>query len=128
MKDVRLMDNKGFTLVELMAVLAILTLISTIAVYVVSDTVEKAKKDAYNEQAALYERKTKEWVLLYGKKNNDSFHVTLQELVDVSLLDKEKLISSKDKSNFLSKGACVFVDYIEESKTYKYTFNETCVK
>ena len=122
------MNNKGFTLVELIATLIVLTVVSSIAVFIVSDVIKKAKDDAYEEQVALYERKAKEWVLLNGKKSDDSFYVSLQELVDATLLDSVKLVSSKDKSSFLEKGACVFVDYIDESKTYKYTFSETCVK
>lgn len=122
------MNNKGLTLVEMVATVIVLGIVCAIPFVVMSKKIEESKRDAYKEQRALYERKAREWVTLNGKKDDESFHITLRELVDEKLLDRSKLTNPVDKSNFLDKGACVFVEYIEESKTFTYTFSETCVK
>lgn len=122
------MKNKGFTLVEVMAAIIVTVIISSIAIIAVNKQLEEAKYDMYLEQIDLFERKTKEWVLLNGKKADEDFYVTLQELLDAKLIDDKNTIKPTNKENLLTKGACIFVSYIEESKTYTYSYSESCVK
>ena len=122
------MSNKGFTLVEMVAAIIVIMIISTIPFVIVSKQIEEAKHNTYLEQIDLYERKAKEWVLLNGRKDENPFTLTLKELVDAKLLEEGKLINPKTKDNLVEIGACIFVEYVEEDKNFTYTYSEECVK
>lgn len=121
------MNKNGFTLIEMIAAIIVISMISSIVIITVSNQIEQAKLDAYEKQIELYERKAHEWVLLNGTKGDD-FHITLQELVDGNFLTASKLKNPKTQKSFLDSGACIYVEYQEQSKTFVYRFSEDCVK
>ena len=121
------MNNKGFTLIEMVAAIIMILMISTIPFVIVNKQIEESKHNAYLEQIDLYERKAREWVLLNGTKEDNPFTLTLKELVDAKLLEEGKLINPKNKANLVEEGACFFVEYVEDTKTFTYTYSEECV-
>lgn len=122
------MNKNGFTLVEMIAAIIVILIIASIPFAIVNRQIEEAKHNTYLEQIDLYKRKAQEWVLLNGRKEDNPFVLTLKELVDAKLLEEGKLINPKTKDNLVEIGACIFVEYVEDNKTFTYTYSEECVK
>ena len=84
------LDRKGFTLVELMAVIAIIGILSGFAVMAVTGYKERARKKLYTN----YEKQMKDATVNYFTKNideipdvNNSTTINLQKLVDDNYLE-----------------------------------------
>ena len=78
------MNNKGFTLVELLAAISILAIISVIAIPRVLDIMEKNKKEAYINDAKRFYA-----LVQYEKRKNSSLSGTVNfNDIDTSDLDK----------------------------------------
>ena len=87
------MKKKGFTLIELIAVIVVLAIITLIAVPIISKVVDKARKGAAEESALNYIDAVEKYVILhdldstkypYDLKNN-TFNVSSN--TEISLLD-----------------------------------------
>lgn len=82
--------KKGFTLMELLAVIVIIALISLLSIIGVSNIVYKSKDDLYNNQLVLIEKAARNW----GAENIDKLpnedeclYLTLSSLKIYGLLD-----------------------------------------
>ena len=82
--------KKGFTLMELLAVIVIIALISLLSIIGVSNIVSKSKEDLYNNQLVLIEKAARNW----GAENIDKLpnddeclYLTLGSLKIYGLLD-----------------------------------------
>ena len=82
--------NKGFTLMELLAVIIIIALISLLSIVGVSKVVSKSKTDLYNNQLSMIEKAARSW----GSENidklpdaGDCLYLTLGSLKIYGLLD-----------------------------------------
>ena len=85
--------KKAFTLIELLAVIVIIGIISLITVPAIMDIINKRAEDAYAKQEALIIEAAKEYRLLYKNKINwvnDVATIYLRDLQDKGLL-KEPL-------------------------------------
>lgn len=116
------MNKKAFTLIELLATIAILGLIFSISVYEVIKLEASSKDKLYNEQIDRIEDTARMWAiqnmgLLEGKT---TYQLQLSTLVDANLLNNKDLYSPKDNS--LLKG-CVLITY---NNVYTYTYDEDC--
>ena len=60
------MNNKGFSLMELLAVIFILALVVRIAVPFVQSYIEEANNKAYRQNVEEIEKAANEWVIVYG--------------------------------------------------------------
>ena len=134
------LNNKGFTLVELLATIAVLSLVSTIVIYVAINVVNSAKDKSY----LVTRNNVEKAAVSYLEENNDKIHfvkyddnidnieyqcVTVQNLIDTNYFDKDVLNSkiSKDKTiRDISDSDYSDSDYIyiyierdKESKTIK---------
>ena len=95
------MDNKGFTLVELLACLALLGAVLGIGLYVTRDTLsttlttltDVSEKEIY-DTAKIYVLENKvEW-----KNNNPEYTcITINNLVEKGYFDFDEIMSYKDK-------------------------------
>lgn len=121
------MENKGFTLVELIGVITLLAVIVLISVPIVNTSIKNTKEKAYKGQVNTIIGGAKKWVVLNGPKNDTSFNITIQELINEALIEDDKIIDPRDDSNMITNGACVFVNYSSASKSYIYTFSDDCV-
>lgn len=86
--------KKGFTLVELLAVIVILSVISLIAVPLILDTVEKSKKSALKESANALLREADYYYMQYGVNENVRFDIIDNEINKIdgnTLLFKGKI-------------------------------------
>lgn len=85
------MNNKAFTLVELLAVIVILSLLALITSTAITNIVSDSKKELSDTQMALIKTAAKTW----GSDNVPSLpqvgscsYLTLQDLKDYGLLDE----------------------------------------
>ncbi len=134
------MNRKGFTLVEVLAVIVILSVVMGIASYVVLHVIESSGKkseevfvhritDAFESYISLYGSEFKENDTVTFVKDGKDVKVkkigffTLSELVNKGLIDKDKFINPKNKKNcytYDTKKLRVGVYQSEEYVNYFY--------
>lgn len=85
------MDEKGFTLIEILAVVVILGVVSLITMPVVQKNINNSKKQAYETQIDNIERAAKDWAsenLSYlPDKEGSSISITLYTLMSLGYID-----------------------------------------
>ena len=120
--------KKGFTLVELLGVIAIIGIISVIAVPIVADKISDSKASALNTQITLIEKAASDYILehndLLDEYNLNPTLVSIEDLKNAGLLNTGKIKNpvTKDEMN-----GCIVVSYSLDTKGYQYKYNdETC--
>lgn len=95
-------DKKGFTLVELLAVLVVLALITAISMPIITDTLKKSRETTYEQQLDHIVDGAKS----YGAKNianlpsrGSSKTITLRTLKDEGFVD-EDIMNPETKKKF----------------------------
>ena len=113
------MNNKGFTLVELLAVLVILITILTIAIPSITSSVERNKQNILKKKIDIIEVAAESYVNMYKNKfqsfssfSNGYCCVNIVQISGVGMLDSDDL---KDANG---KDIDGYVCY--ESNEYKY--------
>ena len=123
------MDKKGFTLVELIAVIVLLAATALTAVPIVNRTIKNSKEKAYNAQKAEIVTAAKKYVLENGITATDEpIYITLRKLVSNNYFEKGDIYDPRNDENLLTKGVCVKITYEESSKSYKYNYENPCTK
>lgn len=120
------MNKKGFTLVELIGVITLLAIVALISIPIITSSISRTNEKAYNTQVESIVSATKKWIVKNGSKNDTTFTVSLQELINDNLIENDVIIDPRDDSNMIEEGACVSVSYNNSSKSYSYNFLETC--
>lgn len=117
-------NSKGFTLVELMAVLVILALIATLAFPNFSKLTENAKsnydvstKIMLKNAARMYVTNNTAEVEKYLQNNGSSYCLPVGKLVAYEYLDSEIDLKDKD-GNPVEDNACIVIT--KSGKTYQY--------
>ena len=132
------MNNRGFTLIELIVTIALLALISTISVSVIGNIRGKHNVNAYYELLKNVESAAKLYVTdnRYNLKsvgidikcpNNNTFTISLQQLVDSGYLttDNNKIKNFDGSTLTLSENkVTVTYDCTKKNFTYKIDKNE----
>lgn len=94
-------NNKGLTLVELIATLVILTLVGLIAVPKIFEQVKEYKDQMYQDQVAIIEDSARSWATDYidvlPVVVGESYNVTLEQLQEGGYLDSDFKSVSSDK-------------------------------
>lgn len=118
------MNNKGFSLVELIAVISLLVVLALIVVPSVLVFINKSNENSYIELLNSIESAAKVYVAenRYSDTvlNNNEFTISLQTLIDNGNLDGD-LTDPITKSNISSDNT---VKVTFSSKIYIYTFDE----
>ena len=121
------LDNKGFTLTELLATLAVLSLVSTIVIYVAINVVNSAKDKSY----LVTRNNVEKAAVSYLEENNDKIHfvkyddnieyqcVTVQNLIDTNYFDKDVLNSKISKDKTISDSDYIYIERDKKSRTIK---------
>lgn len=95
--------KKGFTLIELMAAIIILSVISLIAVPLVEQTLVDIRNDAYNTQIKSIKASAKQWgannYFLLPLNNGDQYNLTLAGLKSAGFVKKE-IFNPRTKEEF----------------------------
>ena len=127
--------KKGFTLVELLAVIIILGILGLIVVPMVNETIKEQKEKLYNRQIETLESSAEAW----STKNTDklvedgtSIYVSITTLVQDGYLKNSDI---KDPRNNKQMLGCVSISYDISYNQYVYeyvdanedTYNNECV-
>ena len=121
------LNNKGFTLTELLATLAVLSLVSTIVIYVAINVVNSAKDKSY----LVTRNNVEKAAVSYLEENSDKIHfvkyddnieyqcVTVQNLIDTNYFDKDVLNSKISKDKTISDSDYIYIERDKKSRTIK---------
>ncbi len=116
---------KGFTLVELLAVIIILGLIALITIPAIGNIISDSQEKAYNEQIKRIEGIARNWSATNTNLLPDSgtYYLSLDTLKEEGLLKEEDLKNPKDKSTM---NGCVAIEFDEQTNQYVYNYLEEC--
>lgn len=121
------MNNKGFTLVELLAVLVILILILTIAIPSITSSVDRNKNKVLNKKIDIIEAQSESYVNLYKNKissystfKNGNCCIDINVMKDVGLLTSEDL---KDADENIITGYFYY-----NTSTKEYVYESSCAR
>ena len=120
------MDKKGFTLIELIAVIGLLAIIVVMVATSVISTMDKSEESLYETQIKTIEDAANNWGVintdLMPMDQNDYIDVDIQTLVDDGFLDSADIVDPRDKSDM-----CGFVRITYSNNNYTYEFmNANC--
>lgn len=118
--------KKGFTLIELIGVIIVLSLISLLAVPSITNTIKNSRIKLYNDQVENIEDAAKIW----GSKNiselpeniGDEKDITLLNLKELGLID-EKIKDPRTKKEFSNSLIIKITKKSENSYSYKLIEN-----
>ena len=116
------MKKRGFTLIELMAVITVLGVIAAITIPKITDTLEKSKEKAYKNQINSLVSIAKRW----GASNQDK--LSTETRLHFSTLFDEGYIKQKDIVNPITNDklkGCIKITYDEEYSQYKYEYTDS---
>ena len=120
------MNNKGFTLTELLAVIFIVAAVALITLYSVSNTLDKSEKNISDVQKQNIENAAEIYYLKEGI-NEDSLELTEYEsCVDLSYLIKKGYIEDTSILDAVSKEEMTgSVKITYKDNVYKYKYKES---
>lgn len=117
------MKNKkkiGFTLVELLAVIVILSIIMTITVPIILVQVKKAEKRSFEISVELVKKNTEDYLLKQGLKRLPDCDEELVKLEDLNLKNKENAFSLENSFVcYDSEQQCNYIYAISKKKNYQ---------
>lgn len=129
------MKNKGFSLIELLAVLVLLAIIATISLPGIVGTLNTSKEKAYESQKKIIEDATRRWItdnpLAYDEEKrkvnkedptDKRIKIYVDELQDEGYLNLNKqILNPKTKEPM---DGCVVINEDDEYKQYTYEYKE----
>lgn len=128
------MNNKGFSLIELLAVIIVLAALLTILIPSVQNYLEDSKDDVYKQNVAEIEKAATEWNVAYGNTvtfdlNNDTgektYILTLKELKKSEFMSDEPIYNPLE-NNEVEMDGCVLIT-LSTKDIYTYKYYEGCV-
>ena len=117
------MNDKAYTLIELLAVIIILGLILTLTTPKIIDLLNNSKENIYERQKELIIDAAQRWAVDNIQKNSTNDYITIEELKKDGYINKDTVNNPKTKENM---GGCVFIT--KDNNKYKYEYSETCTK
>ncbi len=119
------MKNKGFTLMEILAVIVVLALVSAIVIPSIDRYIKGSADSAYEVQIKLMVSAVKNWEVDYPENlpriNGQSYIVSLEELKNGGYIKRE-LINPKTKQRF-SNDTFITITLENNRHVYKVTVN-----
>ncbi len=126
---INLKQNRAFTLVEILAVITLIALLSLVALPLVINQVNKSKGKIDDTLQVLIEEATDRYIDMnqakYPKQEGAKYCISLQTLVDYEYL-KEPLINPSDKKK-VNLSLIVQANFISDTEA-TYSIVEYCVK
>jgi len=109
------LDNRGFTLVELLAVVVILVVITLVAIPNISSSIERNNEKRDKSMIKVLKSEGELYISKYKATINNECYVTVNDLVDEGYIDEED-IEGYEKSCLVYDGNKLFF--------YKDGFND----
>ena len=119
------MKNRGFTLVELVAVVAILGLIALVVYPAVGSVIRNAREETYKDQVDVVITAAKEWSVDNATKLSDDgsvYSLPVSQLIDEGYITNDEVKDPRNSSENLNGN--VEIKYNSETKSYVYTYND----
>lgn len=117
--------KKGFTLIEMITVIALLAIIGLISIPVVEGIIKRSKDKVYASQEAEIISAAKKYATEFTDKisvvDGAKTIVCLQELKDLGYLENTVIIDPRT-DEYMNGG--IGIVYDEDSKSYNYTYDE----
>lgn len=122
------MKNKGFTLVEMITVIALLAIIGMISIPVVEGVIKRSKDRVYEAQLEEIKSGAKKYATEYieniSSVDGGQTIVCLSKLKELGYLENTKIV---DPRTDLAMDGGIIITYIASSKNYKYEYNEDII-
>lgn len=122
------MKNKGFTLVEMITVIALLAIIGMISIPVVEGVIKRSKDRVYETQLEEIKSGAKKYATEYieniSSVDGGQTIVCLSKLKELGYLENTKIV---DPRTDLAMDGGIIITYIASSKNYKYEYNEDII-
>ena len=118
------MNKKGFTLVELIGVIILLSAIALISVPIINNSLKNTKEKTYNSQIDTIIKAAKRYVTEVGAGNDAGFDITMSDLINAKLIEDDVIIDPRDDSNMINT-LTIHVTYDSSSKSYLYCYNRS---
>lgn len=116
--------KKGFTLIEVIGILVVLTIVFSITFPVVTSVLNNSKEKLYKDQIELIESAARSYAIEHGIEDTAGYFVTLTALRDGDYLESDDLYDPR--SNTLLEG-CVLIEFDSASFSYTVTYqNVSC--
>ena len=119
-------NEKGFTLIEIITVIVVLSVISLIITPIVIDQIHDSKEKAYVEQTVILEETAERWAIKNAQllSQTKNYYLTIDTLVKDNYLTSNKIIDPR--TNEKMKG-CLVISYDSGNSQYDFNYNEnTC--
>lgn len=117
--------KKGFTLIELVGTIVILSLALLIVVPVVTNNVKKGMQNADKDTKASIELAAKNWAIDNMGTVGTGYCVTVINLQNNGYLDKNLKMPST-KADINTAGVQITQKIINNEKTYTYEYKDQC--
>lgn len=122
------MKEKAFTLVELIAVVAILGLIALIVYPAITSVIRNARESSYNDQVKVIEKAAKEWSTEHANVLSDdgsAYRLPVSELLEEGFISNDEIKDPRDSSKNLTGNVEIKYDSSIKQFTYTYVDNQT---
>ena len=117
--------KKGFTLMELLGSVVIMSIVLTIATISVVAIINSAKQKAYNTQVQLIVSKAKDWALDNETKltpDGGINFIDLSTLVSSGYVDNPTI---SDPRNGSTMSGCIVIIYNSDTSQYEYRYSDS---
>ena len=122
------MKNKGFTLVEMITVIALLAIIGMISIPVVEGVIKRSKDRVYEAQLEEIKSGAKKYATEYieniSSVDGGQTIVCLSKLKELGYLENTKIV---DPRTDLVMDGGIKIRYVESSKNFKYIYDEDII-
>ncbi len=130
-----MINNKGFTLMELLAVIIILAFIATISIAIGTSIIKKSKDKTYSvtineieNTASNYLTETNDISFSIDQTNNFEYkYITIQDLIDYGYLKNDIIGKYVNDDEKISATDCIYVKRNINSKAVEQiNYNKSC--
>lgn len=123
------MKNKGFTLVEILAVIVVLGLLAAIITPTVNNLIKDSEETLEKKQINTIINATKKYVvenseLLPDSESENAVYIETTTLLEEGMIDKENIINPKTKEEMWG---CVIINYSQSYNQYNYEYIDGCI-
>ena len=120
--------KKGFTLIEMLAVIALLGIIGAISYPIVTREINKSKEKTYNTQIKYIEGAAKRWAIKNDDLlpyDNSAITISTETLKKKGFLENNKIIDPRNNKPITG---CVEIIYDSEYNQHTYNYKASCTE